>query len=143
MPWSPGPGSGFTAGRPWLRLGPDAGIRNVDVQLADPTSVLWTYRRLIALRAANPALQVGSLRAHPDSGGDVVAYTREIPGQLILVLLNLGRGGVEWRVSATAGESGWRPLFGTSRATSPDEVIAIGATLILGPDEGLVLEAIR
>ena len=143
MPWSPGPGSGFTAGRPWLRLGPDAGIRNVDVQLADPTSVLWTYRRLIALRAANLALQVGSLRAHPDSGGDVVAYTREIPGQLILVLLNLGRGGVEWRVSATAGESGWRPLFGTSRATSPDEVIAIGATLILGPDEGLVLEAIR
>lgn len=143
MPWSPGPGSGFTAGRPWLRLGSDAEIRNVDVQLADPTSVLSAYRRLIALRAATPALQVGSLRAHPDSGGDVVAYTREMPGQLILVLLNLGRGGASWRVSAIAGESGWRPLFRTTRATSPDEAIAIGATLILEPDEGLVLEAIR
>ena len=155
MPWSPGPGSGFTTGRPWLRLGSDAGIRNVEVQLADPTSVLSTYRRLIALRAANPALQVGSLHAHSDSGNDVVAYTRETPGQLVLVLLNLGRGEAEWRVSAAAGESdsagesasasvsGWRPLFGTSRATSPDEVIAIGATLILGPDEGLILEAIR
>jgi len=143
MPWSPGPGSGFTVGRPWLRFGPDVEARNGEVQLADPTSILSTYRRLLALRAATPALQVGSLWAHPESAGDVVAYAREVPGQLILVLLNLGRGGVEWRASATAGESGWRPLFGTSRATSPDEVIAIGATLILGPDEGLVLEAIR
>ena len=143
MPWSRGPGSGFTAGRPWLRLGPDAEIRNVEVQLADPTSILSTYRRLIALRAATPALQVGSLHAHPDSAGDVVAYTREVPGQRILVLLNLGRVDARWHMSDTAGESGWRLLFGTTRAASPDAVVASGATLILGPDEAMILEAIR
>ena len=108
-----------------------------------PASILSTYRALIALRAATPALQLGSLGAHPDSDGDVVAYTREVPGQRILVLLNLGRGHASWRLSATAGESGWRPLFGTTRVTAPAEVIAIGATLTLAPDEGLVLEAVR
>jgi alpha-glucosidase len=143
MPWSPGPGAGFTTGRPWLRLGPDAETRNVDAQLADPTSVLTTYRALIALRAATPALQVGSLHLHTDGGGEVVAYTRETPGQVILVLLNLGRGDATWRLSAVAGESGWRPLLRTAQATATDEVIAIGATLILAPDEGLILEAIR
>jgi len=143
MPWSPGPGAGFTTGRPWLRLGPDAETRNVDAQLADPTSVLSTYRALIALRAATPALQVGSLHAHPDGGGEVVAYTREIPGQVILVLLNLGRRDATWRLSAVAGESGWRPLVRTAKATAADEAIAIGATLILAPDEGLILEAVR
>jgi alpha-glucosidase len=142
MPWAPGQGSDFTSGRPWLRLGPDVEERNVEAQLADGHSVLWTYRRLLALRAASPALQLGSLRLHPDSSGEIVAYTREVPGERILVLLNLGRGDSDWHPSATAGESGWRLLFGTARAAAPGSVVASGASLILGPDEAVVLEAI-
>jgi alpha-glucosidase len=143
MPWSDGPGSGFTTGRPWLRLGPDVEERNVEVQLADSRSILSTYRRLLALRAATPALQVGSLRMHPDGTGDVVAYTREVPGAQILVLLNLGRGVSEWRLSATAGEPGWRILFDTATPESTDGPVARGATLSLRPDQAMILEAIR
>ncbi len=65
MPWRPGPGAGFTSGRPWLRLGPDAATRNVSVQAGTPGSTLSVYRRLIALRAASPALQLGTLGARP------------------------------------------------------------------------------
>jgi alpha-glucosidase len=142
MPWSPGPGSGFTGGRPWLRLGPDAGERNVEVQLTDPRSILSTYRRLLALRATTPALQIGSLRLHPDSVGDLVAYTREVPGQRILVLLNLGRVNSRWQLSGIPGEPAWRLLFDTDTTAPRDAVIAGGATLILGPDEAIILEAI-
>ena len=142
MPWSPGPGSGFTGGRPWLRLGPDAGERNVEVQLTDPRSILSTYRRLLALRATTPALQIGSLRLHPDSVGDLVAYTREVPGQRILVLLNLGRVNSRWQLSGIPGEPAWRFLFDTDTTAPRDAVIAGGATLILGPDEAIILEAI-
>ena len=142
MPWAPGPGSGFSSGRPWLRLGPDVEERNVEAQLADPNSVLSTYRRLLALRAATPALQLGSLRLDPDSGGDIVAYTREVPGQRILVLLNLSRADSGWHPSATADEAGWRLRFGTARGAAPGSVVASGASLILGPNEAVVLEAI-
>lgn len=142
MPWSPGPGSGFTTGRPWLRLGPDVEERNVEVQQADPHSVLSTYVHLLALRVATPALQLGSLRLDPDSSGDIVAYTREVPGQRILVLLNLGRGDSDWRLSATDGGSGWRLRFGTAPAVTPGSVVASGASLSLGPNEAVVLEAI-
>ncbi len=142
MPWSRGPGSGFTNGHPWLRLGPDVEERNVEVQLADPRSILWTYRRLLALRAATPALQLGSLRLHPGGSGDIVAYTREAPGQHILVLLNLGRGDSGWDLPATDGKSGWRVRFGTAPASAPGSLVASGARLILGSNEALILEAI-
>ena len=69
MPWTAGPGAGFTTGRPWLRFGPDADTRNVAAQAADPSSVLSLYRRLIALRATSQALQVGTLRLDPDTTG--------------------------------------------------------------------------
>ncbi len=71
-----------------------------------PRSILSTYRRLLALRAATPALQVGSLRLHPAAGGDLVAYTREVPGQRILVLLNAGREEAGWDLAETGGASG-------------------------------------
>jgi alpha-glucosidase len=51
IPWeAAGPGHGFTTGTPWLPFGPEAQSSAVDVQLADPGSVLSTYRRLIARR---------------------------------------------------------------------------------------------
>ena len=142
MPWSPGIGSGFTTGRPWLPLGPDAEMRNVQVESADPTSILSTYRRLIALRATAPALQVGSLRTLTHGDAEIVAYIRETPGQVILVLLNLGQEVAQWRLPDDADQSSWRPVFGTLEAMSPDTVLATGTTVSLAPYQGLILEGI-
>ena len=96
MPWAPGPGSGFTTGRPWLRLGPDTETRNVRTQAQDPGSVLLVYRRLIALRGETPALQTGSLEVLPGQAGSVVAYTRQAQNGTILVAINVGRDRVRW-----------------------------------------------
>ena len=142
MPWSPGPGAGFTAGRPWLRFGPDADTRNVQAQAADPDSVLSLYRRLIAVRAATPALQVGAFHALSDADSDIVAYTRESAGQTILVLVNPGRVGASWQLPVRRPWTGWRRLIGTSRTASPDEVLPAGSTIALDADDGLVLEAV-
>jgi alpha-glucosidase len=142
MPWAAGPGAGFTTGRPWLRLGPDTETRNVEAQRSDPSSVLSVSRRLIALRAASAALQVGSLRLCPEAGGGVVAYTRETPGQIVLVVLNLGRTEASWPLPGTSGEPGWRVLFGTGRTTTPGAAMAAGMTVVMAPDEGLILERI-
>ena len=143
MPWSSGPGAGFTTGRPWLRLGPDAEGRNVETQAPDPGSILSFYRRLIALRAAKPALQVGAFQLHSEARDDIVAYTRESDGQTILVLLNPGRVSASWPLVDVPGWTGWRRLIGTSGAASVDEVIPDGSTIVLEADEGLVLEAVR
>jgi alpha-glucosidase len=142
MPWTPGPGAGFTTGRPWLRLGPDVATRNVAIQGADPGSVLSFYRRLIALRAATPALQLGALQIQDGPGVGVVAYTREFAGQVALVALNIGRDPVTWRLPDAAGHGGWRALLSTAATEPSGERLAAGSTIVLATDGAVVFEGI-
>jgi alpha-glucosidase len=87
VPWQPGPGAGFTAGRAWLPLHPDADRLAVTVQEGDPASSLELYRTLLALRRRTPALQHGSYRS-VHSAPDVFGYVREHEGERLLVALN-------------------------------------------------------
>jgi alpha-glucosidase len=87
IPWEPGPGTGFTTGRPWLPEHPDADRLAVAVQEADPVSALELYRALIALRRATPALQHGSYRP-VHAAPDVFAYVREHESERVLAALN-------------------------------------------------------
>jgi alpha-glucosidase len=90
MPWSDAPNAGFTTGTPWLRLGADADVRNVQAQAADAGSMLSLYGRLLAWRRERPALHAGAwqpLGVH----GQVLAYARtHHGGDRVLVLLNFG-----------------------------------------------------
>jgi alpha-glucosidase len=62
MPWTQGaPHAGFTTGAPWLPV-PDAHrALAVDVQAADPGSVLHFARAMLRARRATPALRDGEL----------------------------------------------------------------------------------
>ena len=64
--------------------------RNVADQSADPGSLLSLYRRLIAARRAVPALGRGSHRSLFGVAPDVLAWVRELEGERVLVLLNVG-----------------------------------------------------
>lgn len=89
MQWDASPNAGFTAGRPWLPVAANFAHCNVAAMLDDPFSILALYRRLIALRRAHPALQTGSYRPVM-AQGDVLAYQRELGGESLFVVLNLG-----------------------------------------------------
>jgi alpha-glucosidase len=87
MPWAPGPGLGFTSGRPWL---PDAGRRLAEtaaVQGADPGSHLQAMRRLLMVKrwARERGVARGEVRFGPPGAapaadgagaGAVAAYRR-------------------------------------------------------------------
>src|SRR5215211_920696 len=69
MRWDGGPHGGFTTGEPHLPMGDDVQVRNVMALKEDQRSLLWLYRRLMALRRATPALTAGDyrpLRSHND-----------------------------------------------------------------------------
>ncbi len=91
IPWlspsSAGPGAGFTAGRPWLPISPDAQRLSVDAQFADDASTLTLTQRLLALRRKFPALTTGGYRS-VDLAADVFAFERSNSDERILVLLN-------------------------------------------------------
>jgi alpha-glucosidase len=87
MPWTPD--GGFTTGAPWLPYGDDT--PSVAEQERDPGSLLALYRRLLALRAAEPALATGPLELTRAADG-VLAYTR---GGTLDVVLDLDGGGLD------------------------------------------------
>ena len=87
MPWQPGPGLGFTAGRPWLPDGERAPGDTAAVQRARSDSHLAAVRRLLAARRELLATgAVGFGPAVPAREDGVARYRR---GQ-VEVLVNLG-----------------------------------------------------
>ncbi len=92
MPWSAGPGAGFTTAdaRPWLPIG-DASVRSVAAQREDPGSVLHLVRDLIALRRATADLTRGGYATLAAPHG-AWAFRR---GDGVVVALNLSSEPVE------------------------------------------------
>ena len=117
--------------------------RNVAAQRADPGSVLALYRRLIALRAATPALQVGDLSLEPDGDDDIVAYRRTAADSIVLVVLNVGRTAAAWRLPDVPGRTGWQPRLRTGAGSGGDAPLASGTAIGIEPDEAWILEAVR
>lgn len=91
MHWARAPHAGFTRALPWEPLQPDSFTANVQVQDADPASLLNLHRRLIHLRAAHPALGASADFVPLATADDAaLAYLRRSPEQTVLVLANLG-----------------------------------------------------
>ncbi|HYF21985.1 MAG TPA: alpha-amylase family glycosyl hydrolase [Caulobacteraceae bacterium] len=90
MPWDDGPNRGFTDGEPWLPPGPAA--VNVAAQADEPGSMLTLYRRLLALRRAEPALHEGDW-VPLGVQGEVLLYARQAPDAArFAVAVNFGDG---------------------------------------------------
>ena len=139
MPWSGGPHGGFSATRPWLRLGDDTAERNVETQSLDPDSVLACYRRLLAARRMTPSLQDGRLRLVPTADPDVLAYRRLGSGPDVLVAIAFGADGGAVRLSRLARGGRWRVLVGTHRDLP--HIPGSAQSVALRGYEGLVLVA--
>jgi alpha-glucosidase len=133
MQWSDGPNAGFSSGSPWLPLADDYQTANVAAERDDPRSMLALHRRLIELRRATPALEIGSYTAVA-AESDLLAYLREGAGQRLLIVLNLGQQSQSIRLD-TLGAG--RILLSThlDRADEP-----VGGTLSLRADEGVLVE---
>ena len=101
MHWTAERAAGFTTGTPWEPLRPDSMTANVAAQENDPASLLNHHRKLIHLRAANPALATGELIPLTTNNPAVTAYLRKTDAQTVLVVANLGGPASEVTVSAT------------------------------------------
>ena len=137
MPWRRGPGAGFTTGKPWLPLPPDAETRNVEAQAEDSESVLSFYRSLLALRRRTSALQQGTQRLLDTADPDVLAYVRDVGRSQAFVALNFGNRRVTIAVPPPPADP-WRLGLSTHRMPREEPV---GATLILEPNEAFVAVA--
>lgn len=89
MQWDETENGGFTTGKPWLHVNPNYQTINVADSLADSNSIFYTYKKLIALRKANPIIVWGDYELLTNTVADVFAYTRYYQGEKWLVVVNL------------------------------------------------------
>ncbi|MDP9933270.1 alpha-amylase family glycosyl hydrolase [Variovorax paradoxus] len=136
MQWSAREHAGFTTGTPWLRLAADWPMHNVEAQSRDAGSMLALYRRLIALRRAQPALNRGNYEAL-DTEGDVLAYARNCEGQRLVVLLNFGATPAPISPALMPRQ----PILLAS--TDPARAEFIKGPLVLAPHEGVVIGTVN
>jgi len=139
MQWGFVRGAGFTRGEPWLPISPNHRVVNVDAQRDDPRSMLVLYQRLIALRRAEPALEIG--RFEPiECDGDVLAYTRRSrrDESAFLVALNLGGNGHTLKLPADCAR-GIVALSTHARRTGD----LVAGELKLQANEGVVVRLAR
>jgi alpha-glucosidase len=133
MQWDTSVNAGFTTAEPWLPVADDSAEVNVELQREDADSMLALYRRLIALRHAEPALEVGDYAPLCQSG-DAFAYLRTRGERQLAVALNLADTPVVLRPDRTPIRG--RVLVGTSRVREGSMVIG---AIPLAADEGIVI----
>ncbi len=133
MQWSSSePAAGFSEADPWLPLSDDWATVNVEAARADPSSILWLHRRLIALRRASKALHAGSYAPMDPVPEGCYAYWRRSGDDAALVALNFTGEAAE--VALPAGLEGRVAL-----STRLDRDETVGARLALRPYEGVVV----
>jgi alpha-glucosidase len=99
MPWTAdAQNCGFSTAEPWLPLGPEHKAMAVDVEDADPDSMLALTRKLIAFRNANEAMLVGDLRI-VEAHDHVLIFERWSADQHLICAFNMGGSDIHWQPS--------------------------------------------
>ena len=96
MQWDDSAQGGFTTGTPWLSVNPNTKTINAESQIDDPDSIFNHYRKLIALRKQYDVISAGDFAPLDQKNPSVLAYTRTLDGQQIVVVNNFYRTETDW-----------------------------------------------
>ncbi len=91
MQWDTTLNAGFSNAKSWLPANDNYTTVNVAVQDKDNSSVLNYFRKMQRLRKENEVLVYGKFNLVDPNNSDVFAYTRELNGKKLLVLLNFSK----------------------------------------------------
>ena len=86
--WNSSENAGFTTGKPWLKINPNYQKINAEAQDKDENSPLNYFRNLIKFRKENLELIYGKSEYYDLENESVFAYSRELDGRKLLILVN-------------------------------------------------------
>ena len=103
--WNTDKNAGFTTGKPWLKVNPNYKTVNAEEQEKNPNSVLNYFRKLVKIRKENPVLVYGKYTLLDKNNPGVFAYTRELKGKKMLVLLNFSEKKSPFKIEISLAKS--------------------------------------
>ncbi|MFV8325048.1 alpha-glucosidase [Flavobacterium sp. ZS1P14] len=103
--WDATQNAGFTTGTPWLKVNPNYKTVNAEAEEKNPNSVLNYFRKLVQLRKKELTLVYGKYTLLDKENPNVYAYTRELGGKKLLVLLNFTDKNSTYRIGIPVAQS--------------------------------------
>ncbi len=132
MHWDDTENAGFTKGKPWLKMNPNYKDINVKAALADPESIFYHYKKLIALRKSNDVMVYGDFKDLLPKDPEIYAYTRTLDSTKWLILLNFSDSEKEVTLDMN--------VEGKVILSNYPEYIAKGQSAQLKPYEAVIVE---
>ena len=86
--WDSSANAGFSTGEPWLKINPNYKTVNAAAEENDANSCLNYFRKVTKLRKENLVLVYGKYTLLDKDNPNIYAYTRELNGKKLLILLN-------------------------------------------------------
>jgi alpha-glucosidase len=107
MQWNDEENAGFSIIEPWLPVHSNFNERNVESQTADPDSILNFVKNIIRIRKNEPALQRGDFNPAITDPGHLLAFTRTLGADKIIVILNFSSRELTYQLP----DGDWVSLF--------------------------------
>lgn len=137
MQWDSSPNGGFCAPdvTPWLPLATDYQQYNVAVEQDDPRSMLTLTQRLLAIRRAQSALNIGAYQSIEQDNPTCFVYQRQHEQQRYLIALNFSDQEQQLHLQEKQGQ------LVLSTYLDREESIELD-TLLLRPNEGMLIQVL-
>jgi len=129
MQWNSDINAGFCTTDPWLPVNQDYPERNVAQQISDPDSLLSFFKKVIAVRKLEPALQRGDFKPLVEDPRHILAYQRTFQSDKIIVVLNFSSRDLTFNLP----EGKWVSLLNAERT--------LDTTLFLKPYQVEILKS--
>ncbi|ELV2913108.1 alpha,alpha-phosphotrehalase [Staphylococcus pseudintermedius] len=89
MQWNDEAHAGFTTGTPWIEVANNYNTVNVEAAMADPESILYTYKKLIQLRHEHDIVTYGEVVPRYLDHPQLFVYERRYQGDTWLIIANM------------------------------------------------------
>lgn len=89
MQWNDEAHAGFTTGTPWIEVANNYNTVNVEAAMADPESILYTYKKLIQLRHEHDIVTYGEVVPRYLDHPQLFVYERRYQGDIWLIIANM------------------------------------------------------
>jgi oligo-1,6-glucosidase len=90
MQWDASANAGFNNGeQTWIKVNPNYKTINVENAMANPDSILYYYKKLIALRKQEETIVLGKYKLLLEEHPQLFVYTRTHKNTMLLIVLNM------------------------------------------------------
>lgn len=111
MQWDCSENSGFTSGKPWIKVNSNYEEINFEKDMKSSDSVFRFYQKLIKMRKENLVMVYGNLKYYLEDDDKIIAYTREYDGKKMFVVANYSGETVDFKMPDELKNIKWQRVL--------------------------------